>query len=161
MGHMPSIHDMSISRVMSPTPTTSSAPWLIRTCRACHEIMSGPTVVCEACHSQVHGHCMALRGGHAACNACVGEIDFAFASQAASNRLAYSGLDFGRLMKRRWTACRSGGWCSGHRHSSWCCTPGHWMRGGGAPGAGWRDRGGDAAEAARAPGIRLLRPREH
>ena len=88
---------MPQTRVMSPS-AASSAMWLVSTCRVCQDVMAGPTVVCQSCHSQVHGHCVMMRHGHAVCNVCAADMDFAIASQRASSRLAGSGLEFGRIM---------------------------------------------------------------
>ncbi|CAK0837207.1 unnamed protein product [Prorocentrum cordatum] len=97
-------HPLMSTRVMSPTASTStwtpsSGPWMIiRTCHACADVMTGPTVTCSACHAPVHSHCVVRRMSCMVCTSCANEMDFAFANHQAQLRMAMSSAGFGRFM---------------------------------------------------------------
>ena len=102
----PSDHE-ALTRVMSPnqrfgvqhgTSSSTASTWLIRTCKCCGDVVTGPTVPCQACGQQVHGHCTVARAGHAVCTECANEMDFAFAHAQAARRFQQHGIGFGRLM---------------------------------------------------------------
>ncbi|CAK0867649.1 unnamed protein product [Prorocentrum cordatum] len=96
-------HPLMSTRVMSPTASTStwtpsSGPWIIRTCHACADVMTGPTVTCSACHAPVHSHCVVRRMSCMVRTSCANEMDFAFANHQAQQRMAMSSAGFGRFM---------------------------------------------------------------
>ncbi|CAK0866540.1 unnamed protein product [Prorocentrum cordatum] len=46
-------------------------------CRACSDVIVGPSVVCDICLTDVHSHCMQPWHGHAVCFACFTDRDIA------------------------------------------------------------------------------------
>ena len=71
---------------------------MIRTCRACTEVLTGPAVQCASCAASVHSHCIARRLGANVCLVCAHEMDFMQTQRSIQTRLAQSSVGFGRVM---------------------------------------------------------------
>ena len=96
--------------VTAPSTSTSSsafaqnsqllpANWTVRTCRACGDILAGPSISCELCHSTVHGHCATKRLGRVTCTACAAQLDFEYHQHRAQHILTTSSMRFGRFVQ--------------------------------------------------------------
>eukprot|EP00959_Pyramimonas_sp_CCMP1952_P189364 3961037-Pyramimonas_sp.AAC.1 len=54
---------LALQRVMSPTATTvdfqnQQVAMHFRQCRACFDVLVGPSVACGHCGAEVHAHCV-------------------------------------------------------------------------------------------------------
>ena len=72
--------------------TVLPGTWTIRTCRACGDILHGPSIACESCQQAVHGHCAVRRLGAVVCRACADDLDFQFRQHQAQRLLTASNM---------------------------------------------------------------------
>ena len=73
--------------LMASSP--GSALRLTGRCRACHDYIVGPSIVCAVCGSRCHGHCAEMVTGAVrglVCHACFAERDILLAQQQAAQR---------------------------------------------------------------------------
>ena len=91
------------------TPWTSSSgmagggcggrgTWVIQTCRACSDIMTGPSITCTSCIAAVHAHCATRRMGQVVCTVCAQELDFQIQNHSLQSRLHMANVGLGRIM---------------------------------------------------------------
>ena len=73
--------------------------WTVRTCRACGDIMSGPSIACESCSQVVNGHCATRRLGTVVCRVCASDLDYQLHQHRAHHVLAQSSLQLGRFVQ--------------------------------------------------------------
>ena len=85
----------------STTPSSSSSGyphWMVRSCRACGDVVAGPSVECSTCHCAVHSHCVVRRvGAPLICTACAAEFDFARSQHIAQQRMMAASVGLGRV----------------------------------------------------------------
>ena len=79
----------ALSRVMSPNPTTTDfqsqqVAMHFRQCRACFDVLVGPSVACGHCGAEVHAHCMQVVSMTPVCYTCLGVRDMFLAQRRAT-----------------------------------------------------------------------------
>ena len=83
---------------MSLASSSGTARWIVRSCRACGDVVAGPSVECSICHGSVHSHCVVSRiGTPLMCLACAAEYDFARSQHLAQQRMMAASVGFGRI----------------------------------------------------------------
>ena len=71
---------------------------MVQSCRACGDVVSGPSVSCAVCQHNVHSQCVVRNiGGTLMCSACAADFDFARNQHLAQSRLSAASLGFGRF----------------------------------------------------------------
>ena len=65
-------------------PLAPPAALMRARCRACSDVIVGPSVVCDICLTDVHSHCMQPWQGHAVCFACFADRDIAYGRRQAA-----------------------------------------------------------------------------
>ena len=78
--------------------SSGGARWLVRSCRACGDVVAGPSVDCSWCRCSVHSHCVVRRAGlPLVCTTCASEYDFARGQHIAQQRMMSASVGFGRV----------------------------------------------------------------
>ncbi|CAK0822789.1 unnamed protein product, partial [Prorocentrum cordatum] len=66
------------------SPLAPPAALMRARCRACSDVIVGPSVVCDICLTDVHSHCVQPLQGHAVCFACFADRDVAYGRRQAA-----------------------------------------------------------------------------